>query len=357
MKKTIIALVLVIQSLMLIAEEPWKDFIPEPKNNAFPKKYFCQKVEKAPIIDGKIDDAEWELAEWTDKFVDIEGSRKPNPEFKTAVKMLWDNEYFYFACRMEEPHVWAKLKERDSVIFYDNDFEIFIDPDGDTKNYYEFEMNAFNTVWDLLLINAYRDGGPAAIDSWDIQGLKTAVHIDGTINDPSDVDKGWSVEVALPWKVLEECAQGAPPKPGDIWRVNFSRVQWDTDIVDGDYVKRKAPEHNWVWSPQGLINMHYPEMWGFVQFQENNQPEFAKETIMLEKIKWQLRRLYYKEYTYRLKHGEYTDIPRDMGLDVSREFPPPSIFITPNWFEARIIHKGYFVYIQADGKVWWEKKE
>jgi hypothetical protein len=25
-------------------------------------------------------------------------------------------------------------------------------------------------------------------------------------------------------------------------------------------------EDNWVWSPQGLINMHVPEMWGRVRF-------------------------------------------------------------------------------------------
>ncbi len=357
MRRILIPIILLINSLALIAEEPWKDFIPEPDTNAFPKKYFCPKVDNSPVIDGIIKDSEWVKSEWTDKFVDIEGKKAKTPTYRTTVKMCWDNDYFYFAAMMEEPHIWAKLEERDSVIFYDNDFEIFIDPDGDTKNYYEFEMNALNTVWDLLLVNAYRDGSPSAIDSWDIQGLKTAVHIDGSINDPSDKDKGWSVEVAIPWKVLEECSQGAPPKHGDVWRVNFSRVEWDTDIANGEYIKKNAPEHNWVWSPQGIINMHYPELWGYVIFREDDKKELPENFVMLEKIKWQLRRLYYKEYTYFLKNGEYTDIPKDMGLDVSREFPPPYIFITPNWYEARIIHKGYFVSIQADGKVWVEKKQ
>ena len=58
-----------------------------------------------------------------------------------------------------------------------------------------------------------------------------------------------------------------PPRAGDVWRINFSRVHWQLDIVDGAYVKRpKTPEHNWVWTPQFAINMHRPRHWGFVEF-------------------------------------------------------------------------------------------
>ena len=63
-----------------------------------------------------------------------------------------------------------------------------------------------------------------------------------------------------------------PPSPGTAWRINFSRVQWDLDVTDGRYVKRTradgtpAPEHNWVWSAQGEVNMHVPERWGRVTF-------------------------------------------------------------------------------------------
>ena len=38
--------------------------------------------------------------------------------------------------------------------------QVFIDPDGDNHNYYEFEMNALNTVWELVLRKPYKDGGP-----------------------------------------------------------------------------------------------------------------------------------------------------------------------------------------------------
>ena len=137
------------------------------------------------------------------------------------VKMLWDDDYFYIAGYLEEPQLWATLTQRDSIIYMDNDFEVFIDPDGDTHNYYEMEMNALNTVWDLFLVRPYRDGGPA-ITSWDIKGLKTAVKLNGTINDSGDKDKGWFVEIAIPWDVLKEAAvpKAAPKALRQLERAN-----------------------------------------------------------------------------------------------------------------------------------------
>jgi hypothetical protein len=95
------------------------------------------------------------------------------------------------------------------------------------------------------------------------------VHVDGTLNDPSDSDRSWSVELAIPWTTLGEAAhRPAPPRVGDTWRMNFSRVEWQTRVVDGRYQKVPAtPEDNWVWSPQGVINMHLPQRWGFVKFE------------------------------------------------------------------------------------------
>ncbi len=232
---------------------------------AQPKEYVCHRTKAKISIDGKLN--EWRNVPATDAFVDIEGDRKPRPRFTTRAKMLWDDQYFYIAAELEEPHIWGTLTKRDSVIFHDNDFEVFIDPNGDRNEYYEFEINALNTGWDLFLPKPYRDGGKAQ-DSWDIMGLKTAVQINGTLNNPTDKDKGWSVELALPWKALAEYAhKAAPPNDGDEWRVNFSRVEWQHEIAGGKYRKiANTKEDNWVWSPQGVIDMHRPEMWGVVRF-------------------------------------------------------------------------------------------
>jgi hypothetical protein len=232
-----------------------------------PLEYTSPRAQTAPRIDGKLGDPIWSQAPWTSDFVDIEGSAKPKPRFRTRAKMAWDDEYFYVAAELEEPHVWATLTEHDSVIFHDNDFEVFIDPNGDTLEYFEFEINALNTGWDLFLRKPYRFGGKAD-NGWEIPGLKTAVAIRGTLNNPNDRDEGWTVEIAFPWKAFGERARmPIPPRPGDRWRVNFSRVEWQHEVVNGRYQRVKdTKEDNWVWSPQGEINMHIPEKWGYVRF-------------------------------------------------------------------------------------------
>jgi hypothetical protein len=231
-----------------------------------PKHYICHRARTPIQIDGRLDDAAWRKAPWTGWFVDIEGARKPSPRLHTRVKMLWDEQFFYVAAELEEPHVWATLTEHDSVIFHDNDFEVFLNPSGDGRNYFEFEINALNTGWDLFLPKPYREGGKAD-NSWDIPGLRTAVSVNGTLNNPRDTDHGWTVEMAFPWTAFASRAPVSRPAAGAEWRVNFSRVEWRTNVVEGQYVKAPGQkEDNWVWSPQGLIDMHVPDRWGYVRF-------------------------------------------------------------------------------------------
>ena len=232
-----------------------------------PRGYVAYRSTSAIATDGRLTEPAWQSAAWTEPFVDIEGDVRPKPAYLTRVKMAWDDSNFYIGALLAEPHLWATLKEHDSVIFRDNDFEVFIDPNGDNHEYYELEINALNTTWDLLLPKPYKDDGKA-VNGWEIAGMKTAVNLDGTLNDPSDVDRGWTVEIALPWKALGELARRpSPPHDGDQWRVNFSRVEWQLNTGSNRYEKvPKRSEDNWVWSPQGVIDMHRPERWGYVQF-------------------------------------------------------------------------------------------
>jgi hypothetical protein len=145
-----------------------------------PQGYVCYQATTPLKIDGRLDDDAWSSAPWTVDFADIQGSNKPEPRFRTRAKMLWDADCLYIAAELDEPHVWGTLIKHDSVIFHDNDFEVFIDPDGDNHEYYEFEMNALNTGWDLFLPRPYSDGG-SADDGWEIPGLKTAVHSERSV--------------------------------------------------------------------------------------------------------------------------------------------------------------------------------
>lgn len=319
-KKTAIIILLV----MLSINAQDKQFsIPQIEFN--PEKYICYRSDKQMKIDGNIYDGQWAFVPWTNLFVDIEGELKHEPYQETKVKMLWDDMYFYFAVELKEEHVWGKIRVRDEVIFHDNDFEIFIDPDNDTHNYYELEVNALNTVWDLLLQKPYRDGKNVAMTDWNIDGLKTGVQVQGTLNDPSDFDSAWTVEVAIPWDTFKELSETKiPPKENDQWRVNFSRVQWETEIDNGKYIKAKDPitnknlsESNWVWSPQGIIAMHYPEMWGYVQFSykvvNHGKDEFVSNSE--ERVKWLLREIYYGQKIYQRNNNKYSSDLTEMGLN------------------------------------------
>lgn len=217
--------------------------------------------------------------------MDIQGPDKAAPRHSTRVKMMWDDSALYIGAWLDEPQPWSSLTLHDAVIYQDNDFEVFIDPDGDNQLYYEFEVNAGNAWWDLLLVRPYRDGGPALM-SWESvspseptqltgpsgwQPVRRGVWVDGKLNDPGTPSRGWGVELAFPWSLLSQAAgRPCPPQPGDQWRVNFSRVQWRVEWDEGAGAYRKQPaeqqEDNWVWSPQWAIAMHQPETWGYLQF-------------------------------------------------------------------------------------------
>lgn len=332
-----------------------------------PKRYICYNSGEALKIDGRLDEAAWSKAEWTDDFVDIEGSLKPLPRFRTRAKMLWDENYFYVAAEIEEPDIFGTVTKRDDVIFRDNDFEVFIDPGGRTQPYAEFEMNALNTVWDLLLLQPYRDTKVAAVNAWDYKGLKTAVTVQGTIDHPSDKDRIWTVEIAFPMASFKEIAGiNNPPKENDQWRVNFSRVEWKTEVKDGKYQKqinpatnKPYPEDNWVWSPQGVVDMHYPEMWGFVQFTREvaGGRKVAFTERKEEAAKWFLRQIYYKERNYFAKNGKYSSDLKELGL---KEYPvagymmPPKIECTSDMFEASLLEENATgkISIRNDGLTW-----
>jgi hypothetical protein len=284
-----------------------------------PRGYVCGRAAEPIAFDGRLDDIPWKDAPWTDDFVDIEGDKRLKPRFRTRAKMLWDDRFFYIGAELEEPHVQGSYTEHDSFIFHeDNDFEVFLNPDGDNHNYAELEMNALNTTWDLRLTKPYRDNGNAQ-HSWEIPGLKTAVHVHGTVNNPRDVDKGWTVEIAIPWEIVgalhDDPTRPGRPRDGDQWRVNFSRVEWIFDIVDSKYVRRKdRPEDNWVWSPQGVVNMHRPETWGYVQFSAEAPGKAAFRPDPAGPVRHLLHRAYYAQADFKKEHGHYAKALDELGL-------------------------------------------
>jgi len=313
----IIAGVFLLNASAVKAQSPFKGL-----ENLFttPRNYVILHTATAPAIDGDINDDVWKQAAWTEVFQDIEGDSKPHPALQTKVKMLWDDSCLYIAAQVQEPQVWAYQKHHDDVVFYDNDFEIFINPNNSAHQYYEIEVNALNTIFDLFLGTPYRDLGNAMIN-WNAEGLRSAVKVHGTLNDPSDVDKGWTVEMAIPFKSISLGNYVRVPQDGTLWRINFSRVEWDTNVSNGKYVKqtnadgRNKPEHNWVWSAQGVVDMHFPERWGYLQFSKNVTGSTTFTMPYNEQQRRYLWLIYYREHMYFATHNEYTSNLKQFGLD------------------------------------------
>lgn len=202
------------------------------------------------VIDGKLDELSWQNAPWTGDFVPIQGDHAPGPKFRTRAKVLWDDRALYIAAEIEETDIRAEMKNRDDKLYRENAFEIFIDADGDGKDYLEIEINAINTIFDLIMTKPYRAGGRADA-AFSVPGLSSAIGIDGTLNDPSDRDRAWMVELAIPFECLPK------PKAGERWRVNFARVQHDPP---------GGPATFFTWSPHGKVDMHLPDRFGWVEF-------------------------------------------------------------------------------------------
>lgn len=241
-----------------------------------PLPYVCQRTDEAMVIDGSGDEAVWGRAAKFSPLRDIEGGAVDDG---TEIRMLWDDDYLYILADMPEEDLWATQREHDSVVYRDPDFEVFIDPQEEGNHYLELEVNALGTVWDLFLARTYRLADPVVLHDWEMRGLKHAVKLHGTLNCPGDKDRGWSVELAIPWRCITshgtQPRKDEAPEPGRTMRFNFSRVNWQVEPDAASpcgYSKVKGadgnplPESNHVWAPTGVVNIHRPEHWGRVVF-------------------------------------------------------------------------------------------
>jgi hypothetical protein len=262
--------------------------------------YTAYRADGPIAVDGHLDEPSWETAPRSPRFSDL--VRGAPGIHDTHAAVLWDDDYLYVGYWIEEPFVEGDLTKRDAPIYQNNDVELFI---AGQDGYYEFEINSLGTIYEVLFIweEAYEKAGYDKIPAfdrdkegvrpfngvgfknhprgmrigywnWDFPGLKTAVHVDGTLNDNSDRDRGWTVELALPWKGLEPLAmpdgRSLPPKEGDVWRMDFSRFN--------QY--KEAPPANdpggWAWSPHGEWDSHIPEVFPHIHFSTQSVGDAAE---------------------------------------------------------------------------------
>ncbi|HUU30013.1 MAG TPA: carbohydrate-binding family 9-like protein [archaeon] len=208
----------------------------------------------SPInVDGRLDEPVWSKAEPIKLVLKNNGE----PKQATTARIVWDDKYIYFAWDCEDSHIWSTMKKRDEPLYNEEVVEVFVDPDGDKYSYLELEVNPLNTLWDGFILND--NGKLTGILAWNSFEIKWAVHLEGTLNDPSDRDKGWSVELALPFSDIYT-APNSPPEAGDHWRVNLYRI----DLPDG----AGKPGEPSAWSPVSGRSFHDPDRFGEVVFSD-----------------------------------------------------------------------------------------
>jgi hypothetical protein len=245
-----------------------------------------------PSLDGSLASPPWAESERSPLFVDMETG---NPALlQTEAAVLWDQDRLYCGFWVQEPYPTASLTERDSIIFLENDVELFIDG-GDC--YYELEINALGAIYEVFFIwkdafhrfdsqtfdvhhpRAYTFGGdfdrtPAtfwdgthprgirwAFRDWDMPGLEVRTHVEGTLNSQESPSVGWTAEIAIPWASLAILSNGrtVPPEPGDIWKMFLGRFQ---QLPIGSRNVQAA----WCVSPHGKYDTHMPERFTPIQF-------------------------------------------------------------------------------------------
>lgn len=182
-------------------------------------RYEVKRATSRIVIDGKPDEKAWESASPME-FI-FPWDAQTGAKQKTTARLLWDDDNLYVAYDCEDADIVAHYTERDDPTYLDDAVEIFINPKpSQTTVYFGLEMNARAVLYDYLMSDARY-----AFKRFNLQGVKLATSIRGTLNMRGDDDKGWSLEVAIPWVNFEELAKR--PVPGDVWTANLNRgMEW-----------------------------------------------------------------------------------------------------------------------------------
>ncbi len=218
-----------------------------------PPVYSCPRAAVAPVVDGKLDDEVWKSVPEVTLVLSATGE----PASKsTKARMCWDDCYLYIAFECVDADIWGTMTNRDDLIYREEVVEAFLDPDCDLVRYYEFNVSPRNVIFDAYIVNP--DGvntGDGTEFGWNCEGVRSGVIVDGTLDDRTDTDRGWTCELAIPFAGLGR----QTPRPGERWRANLYRID----------LKPKPAEFQ-AWSPTLYHppRFHVPRRFGTIFFTE-----------------------------------------------------------------------------------------
>jgi hypothetical protein len=211
--------------------------------------YTCKMTKETITIDGVLDEKIWGMVD-TMKMVD---NSTGNPPLQaTRAMATWDSACLYIAYIVTDNDIKGTMTKHDDPLYNEEIVGVFIDADADLKTYVELEWNCLNTSRDNFM--------PGGAMEWNAAGMKNAVKIRGTPNNSNDVDTGWTVEIAIPWKSLDTnmaTRVPLPPKNNDKMRGEFYRIDRRTNPAATDIS---------AYSPTMNSNLHTPSMFCTILF-------------------------------------------------------------------------------------------
>ena len=191
--------------------------------------YRCPFISEPMKIDGLLNEPAWQRAKPLNFMVPVTFE---NARSETEARLLWDREYLYVGFRAYDKDIWSYYTERDDPTCHEDVLEVFFKTDPTKEPYYNFEINALGTVYDAYNLRRQGAGGGHRWSQWNCEGLKVGVHVEGTLNDPEDVDEYWQLEVAIPFAELPGL-KGNTPKPGDEWLFHLARYDYSVYLPEG----------------------------------------------------------------------------------------------------------------------------
>ena len=218
--------------------------------------YKAHKIDREINIGNAWDDPIWKTAEPTKWYKVL---TEDEPVSRTEAGILWSDNYIYVTYKAYDRDIFAVNTERNSATCDDDVLEFFFSPDPESGWYYNFEINALNTVYDACQPKPHFAGGGHRWKLWDSEGLKSAVYIKGKINDPSVEDEYWMLQIAVPFSDLKLKDGKSKPEIGDKWTFMLSRYDYSV-YLPGEGVELSAtnvlPE----------VAFHVPHIWNYLEF-------------------------------------------------------------------------------------------
>lgn len=178
----------------------------------------CRRAEGLVRLDGRLDEPAWEKAQSIRAFIATRQGRAPKTA--TTARLLWDDRYLYMAAEMEDSDLYADVLKRNGMTWTNDVIELFLKPSKESLRYYEFQVNPANTPLELDFPSRGA-GGYQRFASTTRLGMASAVRLDGTLNRSDDDDRGWTVELRIPWTAFKE-----RPQPGSEWRFAVCRYDY-----------------------------------------------------------------------------------------------------------------------------------